>query len=661
MSPAPSRCFGWPSVLVLLGVVAAVYAPELGHPFVYDDHWKIVGNPRLRNPAWLLEDIQLGSYSEAITRLVPNLSLAMNYAWFGLAPLGYNLWSLLFHLGNVALLFSLARALGARFGDAVTPHFAWWCAALFGLHPLNSEAVYYCNARPNVMLTAFYLASLRLLMAAIEAKPAERRKRAAYLLACAACVTAALLCKEIAITLLAVAPLLVYCVSRSQTESYRRWLTRGAPVALGLCVLGGAVLFFTGALAAVSKQLGARSPAQLFISIAEQSTVVLRYLGLWLWPSPQLLLVDHGALGHLAQRIAARAAWSDALALLAWPALSTCALLVALGYAWRRRARAPLATFAIYFAALAHAPLWLFPRGEVMVEYRSYLPMVGLCMLLAHQLDRGSAWLADRWQESPLVMRTRGYALVLVTFAILTLVRGQAWASEEALWQDVLSKAPSSPRAYLALGESARRRRDFETAVQLMRKSVELDPLYARGLGSLGGLLAVRGDLEGARDSLTRGFALDPKDFQAANNLGNVWMSLERPELAKRYYEEALAIQPLFPEALLNLGNIERKQGQFETAMTHYRRALSLAPDLPAAYLLTGRALLDHGERDAAIAMWQRGLRVDTRQPAMHAQLAQALHAAGQRELAREHLQLALELAPTNPDVVAAARLLADR
>lgn len=655
MSQTPTRRFGWRSTGLLLCAVALVYAPQLGHPFHYDDHWKIVNNPRLRDASFLLEDVQLGSYSEALTRLLPNLSLALNYAWHGLSPFAYNLWNLLFHLGNVALVFSLARVLGTRFGGA-SPHFAWLSAALFGLHPLNSEAVYYVNARPNVMLTLFFLAALRLLVAAIETPREQLGRRAGLLLACALSALAALLCKEVAITWLAVAPALVYFLSLSQPEPYARWVRRGLPFAAALVVLGGAFLFFTGALAGVQRQLGGRSLGQLLVTFADQSAIVFRYLGILLWPSPQLLSIDHGALGHLVRRVFSGQPLADSALMLVWPTLSSLLLLFALDFAWHKRRRAPLATFALFFFALTHAPLWLFPRGEVMVEYRMYLPMVGLCMLLAHGLDRGTALLAERWNESALVMRKLGYGFVLVLLGSLTLVRGRAWASEEAMWRDVLDKAPSSPRAYVALGENARRSGDLDTAIELLQRSVELDPMYARGLSSLGGLQAVKGDLEAAKASLERALALDPKDYQAASNLGNVWMGLGRPELAKRYYEEALAIQPLFPEALLNLGRTEHKLGHFERAMAHFRRALELAPDLGVAYLVTGRALMDHGDVHAAIDTWERGLAVDYRQPAMHAQLAQALSAVGQRDAAVQHLRIAQSLAPGNPDVVAATR-----
>jgi tetratricopeptide (TPR) repeat protein len=635
----------------LVCVVAAVYWPQLAHAFQYDDRWKIVGNPRIRDAHLLLEDVRLGAYSEAITRLLPNLSLALCYSWFQLRPFGYHLFDLAFHLANVVLVFALARALAARMGG-VSDGFAWLAAALFGLHPLNSEAVYYCNARPNLMLTTFYLSALCLLIDAIETK------RLASWLACAACAMAALLCKEIAITLLVVAPLLVYWLSLAQPDPYARWVARARPVMIGVAVTGGAVLFFTGALAGLTKHAAHWSPADFALVFLEQSSIVVRYLGLWLVPWPGFLRVDYGALGHLSQRVHEQGASA-----LLWPVIASVLLLAGIVVAFRARRRVPLVTFAWTFAALAHAPLWLVPRGEVMVEYRTYLPMVGLCMVLAYAIDASRAWLTDRGAATavptPSTLHVPSALFVLAACGLFTLARGDAWATERTLWNDVLAKAPDSPRAYLTLGELARRDGDIDGAIRLLQKSVELDPSYERAWANLGGLFTQRGELERARDVLLAALKLDRDDFQAANNLGNVLTSLHQPELAERYYKEALAIQPLFPEAELNLGHALVKRGAFDEGMRHYERALQLAPDLGAGYLLKGRAQLDHGDASGAIETWTRGLRVDARQPAMHAQLAQALDAAGQHDAAIEHLRTAIQLAPRNPDVVAAAERLA--
>lgn len=651
MSRSERAVTGLGGALLFSCVVVAVYAPQLGHAFQYDDEWKVVRNLRLRNPAFFAEDFALGSYSEAVTRLLPNLSLSLNYAWFGLQPFGYHATNLFFHVCNVLLVFVFARMLAARLGGT-SSHFAWLAAALFGVHPLNSEAVYYCNARPNLMLTTFYLASLCLLVAAAEARDAKPARRRSLWLACVLCTVAALLCKEISITLLAVAPLLVWFLSFAQPEPYARWVKRGTSILPGVFAVSVLLLFFTSALAEVQRILTQRSAAELAITFADQSAIVFRYLGLFVLPWPGFLMIDHGALGHAYQRFVS----SGSAAGLLWPALATALLLSGLLLALRRRRKAPLPVFAIVFAALAHLPLWAMPRGEAMVEYRTYLPMVGLCMLLAYTLDLGTAWVGAKLDENAGALRTLGYAVLLALLCTFTVMRGRAWATQESLWRDVLEKAPNTPRAYLTLGELARGRGDLDEAIRLVGKSLELNPIQARGLASLGGLLAMRGDLDGAKDALQRALAIDAQDAQAALNLGNVLSSLGDAEGAKRYYREALAIQPLFPEAELNLAQIMRKLGDPQGALPHYRRALELAPHLPFVYLMFGRALLEQGDANAAIAMWQRGLRVDDRQPAMHAQLAAALIRAGKRDEGLSHLRIAQQLAPNNPDVVQAAR-----
>src|SRR4051812_35993225 len=108
MPSAPSQTprFRWTApVCALAGI--AVYLNALGNPFVYDDRTTIVNNPSIRH-LWDLGAI----FRFDPKRPVVNFSYALNYAWSGLSPLGYQLTNLLLHALNVVLLFHfVTRAL----------------------------------------------------------------------------------------------------------------------------------------------------------------------------------------------------------------------------------------------------------------------------------------------------------------------------------------------------------------------------------------------------------------------------------------------------------------------------------------------------------------------------------------------------------------------
>src|SRR5215471_9706610 len=93
------------SALVALGglavlIGAVVYLNGLANPFVYDDEITVVGNTSIRHLVnWRY--VLLGRQFRPLT----NLTYALDYALWGLRPLGFHVTGLLFHLINVALVF----------------------------------------------------------------------------------------------------------------------------------------------------------------------------------------------------------------------------------------------------------------------------------------------------------------------------------------------------------------------------------------------------------------------------------------------------------------------------------------------------------------------------------------------------------------------------
>src|SRR5215470_11776066 len=91
------------SLAVLIGAV--VYLNGLTNPFVYDDELTVVGNASIRQLVnWRY--VLLGHQFRPLT----NQTYALDYAMWGLRPLGFHLTGLLLHLVNVALVFRLGLA-----------------------------------------------------------------------------------------------------------------------------------------------------------------------------------------------------------------------------------------------------------------------------------------------------------------------------------------------------------------------------------------------------------------------------------------------------------------------------------------------------------------------------------------------------------------------
>jgi len=82
------------------------------------------------------------------------LSHTVDYELFGLNPAGHHDMNVLFHSLNVLLLFWILLQATGKVAQSFT------VAALFGLHPLNVEAVAWLAERKTVLSMVFFLLAL---------------------------------------------------------------------------------------------------------------------------------------------------------------------------------------------------------------------------------------------------------------------------------------------------------------------------------------------------------------------------------------------------------------------------------------------------------------------------------------------------------------------
>jgi tetratricopeptide (TPR) repeat protein len=641
--------------ILLLAVL--VYAPNLGHPFQYDDIGKVLHNPKLLDPLGYLAAFRGEGYSEETTRLIPNLTFSLNYALFGWNSFGYHLTNLLFHLANIWLLALLGQAVLRRLGQkaGVIPLLA---AAIFAVHPLNSEAVNYCNARPNVMAATFYLLSLLGFLRALESageRPAVRVRRWCLF---AAALVAALLSKERAVTVVLMAPLLAVWIEGARPGNYAGARRAIGLAAAGLVAVGIVSLFLTGAYNEIDRvvfRMGSEISDNWVLSrvlvMLGQATILMKYFGLALLPLPAFLSVDHAEPALWAQ---VRRAGGDAggiMALLAFPLFSALVLLAVIGAAVALRRRVPFVSFFLLWPFIGHAPSTIMPRGEVMVEYRTYLPMAGVCLLLAWALTRVSALLPARVE---FVGRHRrptaavGVALLLGALATGTAVRNRAWASEYALWRDAASKAPHSPRALSNLGKELAKQEKKEEAIDYLERALRINPDFADAHNGMAALLVMRGEVDRAADHLRKALRYTSGNVDALNNLGNALTQKGLLDEATAVYERALSRKPHAPDTHNNLGMALYLKGNVQEAIDHYRRALRIAPDLAEARYNLGMALSSLGKREQAIEQLRYALRIDPGYAKAYNNLGVALAAQGKIGQAIESYRKALSIQREN-------------
>ncbi len=150
--------------LVAFGVIAALiliaYSNTFTASFHFDDTPSIVENASIKRLTW---DTFIGVVSSG-TRPIVNLSLLLNYAVSGLNVVGWHIFNIGLHIINSIFVYLLILltlrlpALSQRFGHRAG-RMALFGALLFGVHPIQTEAVTYIISRTELIAAFFYLAT----------------------------------------------------------------------------------------------------------------------------------------------------------------------------------------------------------------------------------------------------------------------------------------------------------------------------------------------------------------------------------------------------------------------------------------------------------------------------------------------------------------------
>jgi Flp pilus assembly protein TadD len=583
--------------VLLLAVAACACLPAIDAPFTFDERAGILDN-RAVHPGADLRQALLYRFSPDQMRPLFFASLGFDSQRQGLSPRGFHVTSLLLHLVCGLLVYVLVRralvrsavtspraALAASASGGADPA-ALAGAAVFLLHPLQSESIIYIWGRAGILAALFSFAALLLVP-----WPSARAGRtvAAPVRWVAAPVAAALAlgAKEdpVALPLLA---LIVWVVL--ERRPWRAALPRAAllavPVALFLALR-------SLALGALGRQVFARSAAD---NLLVQGVVTLRLLGMALVPHGQSIDHAQAVPGFL----------TGIAAVLACAAIVAAAAVVAIRTAHPaspgpREPQSDLgARFAaggVLIAAAGIALFWLVPVADVMPERRVYPMMLGAAYAIA-----GVTWLFPRARLWPAI-------LLLAFLAPALTVRARLWSKPDALWEEAARRDPRRARPLINLGVNAIERGDRRRAAELFDRAVSLEPRAPEALYNRGLLRLDQGDLQGALRDLETSTDADPTVPKSWINLGIVQLRLGDKAAAEEAFRRALAIDPEDPRALTNLGELARDAGRDQEAIDLYQRALEADPLYAHAAGRLGVTLEGRGDARGALAAYREYLR----------------------------------------------------
>jgi tetratricopeptide (TPR) repeat protein len=543
VAPAPQPASRW-WIYALAGAAALflafqVYAPALNGPFVFDDTLLPYHIPNFSN--------DLRAWVSGVRPLLM-FSYWVNYQ-LSPEPFSFHVFNVLFHVLNAFLVFFIVRKL---LEPPLRNLLAGFAAAVFLLHPVQTESVAYVAGRSESLSVLFFFAAFAVFL--YRRSPAASWKVAAAVLALSG---AAVLTKEHTLVLPALLLLTDYYWNPgfSLAGIRRNWRIY-IPMAAG--ALAG-LAFVVRILARATSAGFAVKDLTWYQYFFTECRAFFVYLRLLVFPAGQNVdydfpisrgILDHGAIFGLA------------------------AILLLAGAALYFRRRYPLASYGFLVYMLLMAPTSSFvPIKDPIAERRLYLPMIGMLLVAVALLQR------VRLDRRKLAAGLCGIAALL---AVLTWRRSQLWASDIAIWEDTARKSPGKARVHFQLAHTYYAGGRFQDALAQYAETARLQPPNYDLLVDWGLAYDDAGQPDEAIAKLKQAAAIEPT--------AHVYTQIARVYARRSLWPEALEalaraekLDPNYATTYYYRGGVRAKTNDFAGAVADYQRALALDPSLEPA------------------------------------------------------------------------------
>ncbi len=544
---------------LLAALTAAAYANSIDGTFVFDDT-AITQNPHIQTLS--LSGILSGEALREATRALPQttlsgrplvtLTFAVNYAISGGAVWSYHAANILIHLGAGWTLFGLMWRTLVRMGRPAgeARMLAFVAAAIWLVHPLQTQSVTYIVQRAESQMGLFYLLTVYGV-----ARGLVSRRRGIWFAAAVVFSAAGMACKES----MATAPLaaMLYCWifgrPMRQVEASVAGVAGGTALPRGgraqrwllFAGLAGtwAVLALVAGDDARSESAGFKlAHVRPWTYLLTQCEVIWHYLRLAAWPHGLAIDYDWPIVRSLSE------VWPAALALL------VLLIATAIGAGRRRPWSFPAAWVFLTLGPTSS----VIPISDAAFEHRMYLPLAGLAAMVVcvaefvlSRIGRVDG-VTRRWVSATIV------ALTLCLLGWRTIVRNSDYASPVSIWQATVKARPDNARARYNLGRELSVAGRNADAIEHYRRALALAPTHADAYIGLGIALEAQGQYEAAAQHYVWAIELRPQNARAYYNLGLAMEAMGRLAEARTALVQALKWNPDLSGAREALNRVDR-------------------------------------------------------------------------------------------------------
>jgi Flp pilus assembly protein TadD len=571
---------------ILLILVALAYRDAPNNGFHLDDQKNIYRYPPVMITELSAENvIEAGLNARLPSRPLPSMTYAVDWVSGGGTARPFQLTNIAIHGVTAAAVFALFIIVFGRLQSPpkATLILAFFGAALWACHPIQTQAVTYIVQRMTSMAALFTVLTVIFYLLGREAL--LRPKRWFYFFLGGLCWAFGLASKETA----AIAPALVllaeYGVLRHSQPIAR---VRADYVFLALPALVVCLIFLdlfsgSGPLSSAFVPGFEYRDFTLNERLLTQPRVIFFHVSQILWPMPWRFSIEHDFLVSTGL-FSPFTTFAALLGVLAWCGLGVWCIF--------QRALRIFGFFLLWVPAALVIESSFVPL-EMIFEHRMYLPSIGIAGLVV----LGGAWVLRKVPRVTKPMIGAGIIVVVLLLAS-TSTYVPVWANAVSLAENSTRHAPTSARAWtgyaVALKENGY---GLDKIRPALVKAMELDPMFAEPWSILAISLRDAGyGWDRIQPAMRKALQLDPDNTVALNLNAILLIEAERLSDAEGILE-ALRPRVESDQSVLNtIGMLRLEQKNYSLAIKIFEEVTSLNRfepgfqyNLALSYELAGR------------------------------------------------------------------------
>lgn len=561
--PLPFNSSRW--LILIFALAVAAYLPTFINGFTnWDDIDQVTGNLDVQAAKFSLKKI-FSSFYVGMYQPLTTLFFSLIYKMGKLHAVWYHTWSLLLHLLNIFLVYTLLNKISGKKTIAIIT------SLFFALSPMQVEAVAWVSATGTVLFTSFYLASAIVYL--LYNETASKKKYVISIIL----FLFALLSKSAAVTLPLL--LLLFDYYRGGTIRKKDLITK-IPFFI-LSIVFGIITIYA------RQKAGHIIDISKYFSIYDRPFLIMYSLVYYILNNiiPFKLSAFHlypAGTGHF---LPARYYIYSSLLL----------LIIFIIYKAKSLRKDLLFGFLFFFLTI-FVMIEIVPVGiQVVKERYTYISCIGIYFVISMLLVRLSE--KDDVQKAVTVL----VIAAALGFGYTSFSRVKIWKDSYTLWGDVLKKQPDCSSAYINRGNAYVVDEKYNEAISDYNEAIELEPAAADAYIDRAIAKSKQDDINGAIEDYDKAIEIGPADAEMYSERALLKIQIQNVAGAIKDFSSAISLDPSDEIYYNQRGVMYGINGKYYDAIGDFDKAIKLKADYADAYSNRGYAEINLSQNEKAI------------------------------------------------------------